>query len=122
MNDSEKLDLIMERLDAIDNGMEVINNGMEVINNGMETINNEMKQFEVINSRLDVLEYKQGLMHKKLDNLVFDMRVSERSLKKEIKLLQDVQETLITVLEHKAILPAVKWTKLSKFRHQMKPC
>ncbi|MGN0321507.1 MAG: hypothetical protein ACI4DZ_00145 [Oliverpabstia sp.] len=101
MNDSEKLDLIMERLDAIDNGM-------EVINNGMETINNEMKQFEVINSRLDVLEYKQGLMHKKLDNLVFDMRVSERSLKKEIKLLQDAQETLITVLEHKAILPAVK--------------
>ena len=96
----------MKRLDVIDNGMEVINNGMDAINNSMNAINNEMKQFEVINSRLDVLEYKQELIHKKLDNLVFDTKVLERELKKDIKLLQDAQETLITVLVHKEILPA----------------
>lgn len=86
MNDSEKLDSIMEQLEVIKDGM---------------------KQFDVINSRLDVLEVKQELMHKKLDNLVLDNKIFERSIKKEIKLLQDAQDTLIEVLEHKGILPVV---------------
>ena len=46
-------------------------------------------------------------MHKKLDNLVLDNKIFERSIKKEIKLLQDAQDTLIEVLEHKGILPVV---------------
>lgn len=86
MNDSEKLDSIMEQLEVIKDGM---------------------KQFDVINSRLDVLEVKQELMHKKLDNLVLDNKIFERSIKKEIKLLQDAQDTLIEVLTHKGILPVV---------------
>ena len=86
MNDSEKLDSIMEQLEVIKDGM---------------------KQFDVINSRLDVLEVKQELMHKKMDNLVLDNKIFERSIKKEIKLLQDAQDTLIEVLEHKGILPVV---------------
>ena len=86
MNDSEKLDSIMEQLEVIKDGM---------------------KQFDVINSRLDVLEVKQELMHKKLDNLILDNKIFERSIKKEIKLLQDAQDTLIAVLTHKGILPVV---------------
>ena len=86
MNDSEKLDSIMEHLEVIKDGM---------------------KQFDVINSRLDVLEVKQELMHKKLDNLILDNKIFERSIKKEIKLLQDAQDTLIEVLTHKGILPVV---------------
>ena len=86
MNDSEKLDSIMEQLEVIKDGM---------------------KQFDVINSRLDVLEVKQELMHKKLDNLILDNKIFERSIKKEIKLLQDAQDTLIEVLTHKGILPVV---------------
>ena len=86
MNDSEKLDSIMEQLEVIKDGM---------------------KQFDVINSRVDVLEVKQELMHKKLDNLILDNKIFERSIKKEIKLLQDAQDTLIEVLTHKGILPVV---------------
>ena len=86
MNDSEKLDSIMEQLEVIKDGM---------------------KQFDVINSRLDVLEVKQELMHKKLDNLILDNKIFERSIKKEIKLLQDAQDTLIEVLTNKGILPVV---------------
>ena len=86
MNDSEKLDSIMEQLEVIKDGM---------------------KQFDVINSRLDVLGVKQELMHKKLDNLILDNKIFERSIKKEIKLLQDAQDTLIEVLTHKGILPVV---------------
>ena len=86
MNDSEKLDSIMEQLEVIKDGM---------------------KQFDVINSRLDVLEVKQELMHKKLDNLILDNKIFERSIKKEIKLLQNAQDTLIEVLTHKGILPVV---------------
>ena len=86
MNDSEKLDSIMEQLEVIKDGM---------------------KQFDVINSRLDVLEVKQELMHKKLDNLILDNKNFEKSIKKEIKLLQDAQDTLIEVLTHKGILPVV---------------
>ena len=86
MNDSEKLDSIMEQLEVIKDGM---------------------KQFDVINSRLDVLEVKQELMHKKLDNLILDNKIFEKSIKKEIKLLQDAQDTLIEVLTHKGILPVV---------------
>ena len=86
MNDSEKLDSIMEQLEVIKDGM---------------------KQFDVINSRLDVLEVKQELMHKKLDNLILDNKIFEKSINKEIKLLQDAQDTLIEVLTHKGILPVV---------------
>ena len=86
MNDSEKLDSIMDQLEVIKDGM---------------------KQFDVINSRLDVLEVKQELMHKKLDNLILDNKIFERFIKKEIKLLQDAQDTLIEVLTHKGILPVV---------------
>ena len=96
MNDSEKIDSIMEQLEVISKSMEQL----EVIKDGM-------KQFDVINSRLDVLEVKQELMHKKLDNLVLDNKIFERSIKKEIKLLQDAQDTLIEVLTHKGILPVV---------------
>lgn len=61
-----------------------------------------------INDRLEILEIKQDLTHKKLDNLTLDVKLSERSVKKDIKLLQDAQETLITVLENQGILPSVK--------------
>lgn len=61
-----------------------------------------------INDRLEILEIKQDLTHKKLDNLTLDVKISERSIKKDIKLLQDAQETLITVLENQGILPSVK--------------
>lgn len=66
------------------------------------------EKLKPINERLEMIELKQDLTHKKLDNLTLDVKVSERSIKKDIKLLQDAQDTLIAVLEQKSILPIVK--------------
>jgi len=73
------------------------------------------QRFDSIESRLGVLEIKQDITQRKLDNLDFkvdnlaiSMKGSERNIKKDIRLLQDGQETLIVVLEAKGILPRVE--------------
>lgn len=71
----------------------------------LDLVLNELKN---INARLELLELKQDLTHKKLDNLTLDVKVSERSIKKDIKLLQDAQDTLVEVLEQSGILPKIK--------------
>jgi len=91
MADNDKLDLILGNLKNIDSRLNSIDS-----------------RLDSVNSRLEVVELKQELTHKKLDNLTLDIKVSERSIKKDIKLLQDAQETLITVLEHKGILQATQ--------------
>ena len=40
--------------------------------------------------------------------MTLDIKVSERSIKKDIKLLQDAQDTLVEVLEQNGILPKIK--------------
>ena len=71
----------------------------------LDLIFDELKS---INSRLEMLELKHDLTHKKLDNMTLDIKVSERSIKKDIKLLQDAQDTLVEVLEQNGILPKIK--------------
>ena len=73
------------------------------------------QRFDSIENRLGVLEIKQDTTQRKLDNLDFkvdnlaiSMKGSERNIKKDIRLLQDGQETLIAVLEAKGILPRVE--------------
>jgi len=73
------------------------------------------QRFDSIENRLGVLEIKQDTTQRKLDNLDFkvdnlaiSMKGSERNIKKDIRLLQDGQETLIVVLEAKDILPRVE--------------
>ncbi|WP_243134653.1 hypothetical protein [Murimonas intestini] len=67
-----------------------------------------LDELKSINSRLEMLELKHDLTHKKLDNMTLDIKVSERSIKKDIKLLQDAQDTLVEVLEQNGILPKIK--------------
>lgn len=91
MTDSEKMDLILSEIQAMKT--DILDMKSDIVN---------------VKDRLEVLEIKQGLTHKKLDNLTLDVKISERSIRKDIKLLQDAQETLITVLENQGILPSVK--------------
>lgn len=65
------------------------------------------KHFEDIDNRFDYIELKQDSMHKKLNNLSIDIKVSERTIRKDISLLKDGQETLITILENRGILPKI---------------
>ncbi|MCR1839638.1 hypothetical protein [Murimonas intestini] len=67
-----------------------------------------LDELKSINPRLEMLELKHDFTHKKLDNMTLDIKVSERSIKKDIKLLQDAQDTLVEVLEQNGILPKIK--------------
>ena len=84
---NEKLDSMDQRLDRVDSRLDGINYRLD----GMD-------------QRLEFVEMKQDLMQKKLDDLAFDMKVSERAITKEIRLLQDAQNTLIVILQGKGIL------------------
>lgn len=66
------------------------------------------EELQPINDRFEVLEIKQDILHRKLDSLEFNIKVTEREIKKDIRLLKDSQETLITVLEGHGILPKVE--------------
>lgn len=61
-----------------------------------------------IYERLDVIDIKQGMTHKKIDDIELNMKISERAIRKDIALLKDAEETLITVMEAKGILPKVE--------------
>ena len=72
MTDSEKMDLILSEIQAMKT--DILDMKSDIVN---------------VKDRLEVLEIKQGLTHKKLDNLTLDVKISERSIRKDIKLLQD---------------------------------
>ena len=67
-----------------------------------------LDELKSINSRLEMLELKHDLTQKKPDNMTLAIKLSERSIKKDIKLLQDAQDTLVEVLEQNGILPKIK--------------
>lgn len=65
------------------------------------------EKLKPINDRLEILEIKQGMTHKKLEDLTLDVKISERAIRRDIHKLQDAQDTLIAVLEAKGILPKI---------------
>lgn len=105
MTDSAKMDLILSEIQVMKSDMLDMKSDMQTMKTDMLDMKSDIVN---VKDRLEVLEIKQGLTHKKLDNLTLDVKISERSIRKDIKLLQDAQETLITVLENQGILPSVK--------------
>lgn len=65
-------------------------------------------EFKKLNERVSIIEIKQDMTHRKIDDIELNLKVSERAIRKDIALLKDGQETLITVLETKGILPKVE--------------
>lgn len=65
------------------------------------------EKLKPINDRLEILEIKQGMTHKKLEDLTLDVKISERAIRRDIHKLKDAQDTLIAVLEAKGILPKI---------------
>lgn len=90
---------------TIDEKLDLLISGFNELKAENKDIRSELKD---ITEKIELLDLKQDLTHKKLDNLTLDVKVSERAIKKDIRLLQDAQDTLIEVLEQKNILPSVK--------------
>ena len=63
------------------------------------------EKFRPINRRLDVLEFKQNLMSKKLDDLQLDIKISERDIRRDIHRLNDEMETVIEILKQNEMIP-----------------
>ncbi|HCT91480.1 MAG TPA: hypothetical protein DF613_08905 [Lachnospiraceae bacterium] len=57
-----------------------------------------------IEQRLDVIEYKQDRTDKRLGNLEFAVKVSEKNIRSDIHTLRDEMDTVITLLKmHKIV-------------------
>ena len=88
---------------TIDEKLDLLISGFSELKAENKDIRSELKD---ITEKIELLDLKQDLTHKKLDNLTLDVKLSERAIKKDIRLLQDAQDTLIEVLEQKNILPS----------------
>lgn len=73
--------------------------------NDTEKLDLILKELKSLRDDIEVMKIHNDLTHRKLDDLTLDVKIAERAIRKDISHLQDAQETVITVLEHKGILP-----------------
>ena len=73
--------------------------------NDNETQNLILEELKTLKSDMEVLKIKSELTHRKLDGLTLDVKIAERSIRKDISHLKDAQKTIFEVLEQKGILP-----------------
>lgn len=58
-----------------------------------------------IKDRLDVIEMKQDITSKKLNDLELDVKVSERNIRRDLHKLNDEMETVVEVLKQNDFIP-----------------
>lgn len=97
-----RFDSIDEKFKSIDEKFESIDKRFESIDKKFDSID---KKFDSIDDRLKIMELKQDRTAKKLDNLQFEVKASERNIRKDIHKLQDEMETVIEVLRQNEMLP-----------------
>lgn len=73
----------------------------------LEKLDSMNAELQKVNDRLEVMEIKQKMTHKKLNNLALDLEVTKKDIRSDIHALSDETETLIAVMEAKGILPKV---------------
>lgn len=74
----------------------------------LDSLNQQMNEgFKSLNDRIEVMEIKQKMTHKKLNNLALDFENMKKDIRSDIHALADETETLIAVMEAKGILPKV---------------
>lgn len=74
----------------------------------LDSLNQQMNEgFKSLNDRIEVMEIKQKMTHKKLNNLALDFENMKKDIRSDIHALSDETETLIAVMEAKGILPKV---------------
>lgn len=98
----EKFESIDKRFESIDKKFESIDKKFDSIDKKFDSID---KRFDSIDDRLKIMELKQDRTAKKLDNLQFEVKASERNIRKDIHKLQDEMETVIEVLRQNEMLP-----------------
>ncbi len=95
---NEKLTIVDERLTSVEGRLTSVEGRLTSVEGRLTSVED----------RLSVLEIKHEITHRKLNNLEFNFKVMEREFKKDIRLMNDSQETLIAVMEAKGVLPRVE--------------
>lgn len=100
---------ILDKLDQLDARMTCLEEKLE--QNRKETASLR-ESVDVLNVRFGIMEKQMQdisvevtLTNKKLGDLAGNVAVFERNITRSMIRLQDAQETIITVLEHRNILP-----------------
>lgn len=98
-----------EKLDLLLNGFSELKDDVSELKDDVSELKNEMsdvkQQISTINERLRRLEYNQQKTSKRVDNLSLDIQISERAIRKDIRLLSENQDTIIEMLKQEEILP-----------------
>lgn len=97
-----KFDAVDKRFDSIDKRMDSMDKRMDSMNERMDSMN---KRFDSLENRLEILELKQNRTAKKLDDLAFSVKASERNIRHDIRILQDEMGTVIEVLKQNELIP-----------------
>ncbi|MDE7318250.1 MAG: hypothetical protein K2N46_00795 [Lachnospiraceae bacterium] len=62
-------------------------------------------RLDKMDTRLDVIEYKEDRTAKKLNDLQLDIRLAERDIRKDIHTLRDEMDTVLELLKiHKMVM------------------
>lgn len=74
----------------------------QLIDAKLKPVQNKLEDMEM---NIESIKVKTSELQAQIDTIRLDMKLSERSIKKDINKLYDGMDTLIAVLEHKGILP-----------------
>ena len=100
MNDNSILNLILEELKSLKNDVGTLKSDVEEL----KSLKSDVAELKSLKSDMEVLKIKSELTYQKLNDLTLDVKIAERSIRKDISRLKDAQETIIEVLEQKNIL------------------
>ena len=101
-NINNRLDGIDARLDAVDTRLDGIDARLDAMDVRFDEID---ARFNRVENRLEMIDLKCDTNRKRLDDLSLDVKLAERDIRKDIKNLQDITETLVVVLQGRGILP-----------------
>ena len=128
MNDNSILNLILEELKSLKNDVGTLKSDVEELKSlksdvaelkslksdmgtlksdveELKSLKSDVAELKSLKSDMEVLKIKSELTYQKLNDLTLDVKIAERSIRKDISRLKDAQETIIEVLEQKNILP-----------------
>ena len=74
-------------------------------NESKEMFEKILNRLDKIDSRLDVIEYKQDRSSKKLDDLQLDVKLAEREIRRDIHRLKDSSETVTELMRIHQLTP-----------------
>ena len=100
---------INERLDKMDirlnNIEDRLGNVEDRLGNVEDRLNKTDIRLDKLEGRIAVMEMKQDITSKKLDDLKLDVKIAERDIRRDLHKLDDEMETVLELLKQHELLP-----------------